>query len=50
MIKRLSVIAALILTVCLVAAPFAGLRAFAEEGAKTGTVIYSQDFESFPAA
>lgn len=50
MIKRLSVIAALILTVCLVAAPFAGLRAFAEEGAKTGTVIYSQDFESFPTA
>ncbi|MBR7077757.1 MAG: hypothetical protein IKI41_03330, partial [Clostridia bacterium] len=50
MIKRLSVIAALILTVCLVATPFAGLRAFAEEGAKTGTVIYSQDFESFPAA
>ena len=50
--KRISVVAALILAACFIAFPVAGLCVSAEEGAadKAGTVIYSQDFESFPAA
>lgn len=48
--KRFSVVTAIVLTACFLVLPFAGLCVSAEDGEKPGKVIYSQNFESFPAA